>query len=166
MSSMKDISSKCILVLVAEGFDENETVMFLSLLRQAGLCVKSVGQVSGLVGSMHGVWLMPDLNLIDLDQLNWVDSINAVILPWGRQSLARLESDPRVHKVLRQVVANRGYIITSKEGLRVIRAATVWYEKQNDILNDLSTAVILREPEELTDSFVKDLVRRLQPSRP
>jgi putative intracellular protease/amidase len=162
---MKDINNKCTLVLIAEGFEESETVMFLSLLRQAGLCVKSVSQVSGLVGSVHGMWLMPDLNLVDLDRLNRVVSINAIILSGGCQSLARLESDPRVHKLLRQVVANRGHIITGEEGLRIVRAATVWCDKEDDIRDDLSTAVILREPEEPLDFFVRNLIRRLQPSQ-
>lgn len=80
----------------------------LSLLRQAGLCVKSVSLTSGLVGGAHGVWLMPDLTLADLDRLTATTSINVVILPEGSQSLARLEADARVHRLLRQVAVRGG----------------------------------------------------------
>ena len=58
---------KCAVVIIAEGFDETATVCTLSLLREAGLSVKSVGLTSGLVGGSHGVWIMPDLTLGDLD---------------------------------------------------------------------------------------------------
>jgi hypothetical protein len=49
-----------------------------------------------------------------------------MILPEGGQSLTRLETDPRLHKLLRQAVAQRGQIATSQEGLRVLRAAAMW----------------------------------------
>ena len=159
---MKDISQRCALLILAAGFEEAETAAILSLLRQAGLCAKSVSLVSGLVGGAHGVWFMPDLTLIDLDQLNHPFRISAVILPSGQHSLTKLEADPRVHKLLRQVVANRGHIITDREGLRVVRAAAVWCNEPEDIHDDLSMAIILRKPEEPPGVFVRDLVRRLK----
>ena len=157
----KDLRQSCALVIVAEGFDESETIPILSLLRQAGLCVKSVGLTSGLVGSAHGVWIMPDLTLAELEQLNSTISVSVIILPDGRQSLARLEADPRVHRLLRQVVAQRGRIVTSREGLRVPRAAALWGSESQEVDSERVT-VLLREPEQSPEIFVQNLIRILK----
>jgi hypothetical protein len=163
---MKDANQKCALVIVADGFEETDTVVLISQLRQAGLCVKSVGLTSGLVGSAHGVWIMPDWTLADLERLTGTIAISVVILPEGRASLARLEADPRVHQLLRQVVAQQGQIVTSREGLRVPRAAAVWSDEVRDVQSDSTMAVILRERELPLEVFVQDMVRRLkQPLR-
>jgi hypothetical protein len=166
LQAKESSQKKCALVLVVDGFEEREAIVFLSLLRQAGLCAKSVGLTSGLVSSAHGVLLMPDLTLSDLD--HWADtpSIGAVVLPEGRQSLARLETDPRVHKLLRQVVAQDGQIVTSREGLRVPRAAGLWGDELEQVDNGPRVPVLLREPNQSPETLAQDLIRRLkQPPR-
>lgn len=152
----------CALVVLANGFEEAETIVFLSLLRQAGLCVKSVSLTSGLVGSAHGVWLMPDLTIADLDGLTDTTPISAVILPEGSQSLARLEADPRVHRLLRRVVAQRGKIVTSRDGLQVARAAGVLVNELEGIDDGQTMPVLLREPGQSLEAFARDLIRRLK----
>ncbi len=111
--SAKTVAQNCVLVVMTNGFDETETIAMISVLRQAGLCVKSVGLASGLVGSAHGLWIMPDLTLSDLDDWMKTKFIRLVILPENEQSLARLEIDPRIHKILRHVVAQKGQIAVS-----------------------------------------------------
>jgi hypothetical protein len=159
---MKNVHASCALVILADGFEEVESIVVLSLLREAGWCAKSISLVSGPVGGAHGLWIMPDLTLADLDQSIHAPSANIVFLPEGDRSLAKLEVDPRVHKLLRQVVAKRGHIITSREGLRVVRAAAVWSDESEEIQADPLMAVILRKPEESPEAFVGDLVRRLK----
>lgn len=158
--SDKDGKRRCALIIVADGFEETEAIVFISLLRQAGLCVKSVGLTSGLVGSAHGVWLMPDLTLADLEHLT--NTISVIILPGGRQSLARLEDDPRVHRLLRQVVAQQGQIVTSPEGLRVTRTAAVWTNESGETCDERGGSVIVREPGQSAETFARDLVQRLR----
>jgi hypothetical protein len=163
---MKNTHAPCAFVILADGFEEVESIVVLSLLREAGWCAKSISLVSGLVSSAHGLWIMPDLTLADLDQLNHPFCISAVILPSGQHSLTKMEADPRVHQLLRQVVAKRGHIITSRDGLRVVRAAAVWGDEPRNIQADPLMAVILRKPEESPEVFVQNLVRRLkQPLR-
>ena len=158
---MKGTGQSCTVVLVANGFEEAETVALLSLLRQAGLCIKSVGLVSGLIEGARGLSIRPDLTLADLESPEHTIAINAVILPEGKPSLARLEADPRVHKLLKQVMAKQGLVITSREGLRVVRAA-LWGNPTGHDGDELSSTVIVREPQAPFESFVRDLVRRLQ----
>jgi hypothetical protein len=153
----------CVLVIVADGFEETQTVMTLSLLRQAGLCVKSVGLTSGLIGGAHGVRLMPDLTFTELDRLT--TSIRLVFLPSGRQSLTRLEADPRVHRLLRRVVAQQGQIVTGPEGLRVSRAAALWVSASGeDVDDDQRTPVLLRDPNQPPEVFTRELIQRLKRS--
>jgi putative intracellular protease/amidase len=150
---------QCILILVADGFQERDAIILLSLLRQAGLCVKSVGLASGLVGGAHGVWLMPDLTLAALDRWTSAASISVVILPQGRQSLNRLETDPRVHKLLRQIVAQNGQIVTSHEGLGVLRAAALWSDELEQTADDHNMPVLLREPGQSPETLAQRLIR-------
>jgi putative intracellular protease/amidase len=164
--SPRKSSQKCALLIIADGFEEAETIMMLSTLRQAGICVKSVALTNGLVGGAHGVWLMPDLVLTDVRRAIGTTHINLVILPEGSQSLARLEADPRVHRLLGWVVAQGGRIATSPEGLRVPRAAALWIDDLWASDQDQITPVILRDPGQSPEAFAQNLVRRVQePSR-
>jgi len=158
----KDANQRCALVVLADGFEEAEAIIFLSLLRQAGLYVKSVGLTSGLVGGAHGVWLMPDLTIANLDGPTDTTPISVVILPEGRQSLTRLEADPRVHRLLRRVVAQRGQIVTSSDGLQVVRAAGVLFNELGVIDDDRAMPVLLRKSEQSLETFARDLIRRLK----
>jgi len=153
---------QCILILITDGFQELDAIILLSLLRQAGLWVKSVGLASGLVSSAHGVWLMPDLTLATLDKWTNAAFVSAVILPEGQQSLARLETDPRVHKLLRQIVAQNGQIVTSHEGLRVLRAAALWSDELERAPNDHNMPVLLREPDQPPEILAQRLIRGLK----
>lgn len=154
----------CALLILADGFEEASTLGFLSVLRQAGLYVKSVALTSGLVGSIHGVWVMPDLTIADLDQLIATTFVSAVILPEGSQSLAKLAADPRVHRLLHQVAARRGYIVTSRAGLQVLQAAAV--QANGKASDDHIARVLLRKPDQPPKAFAQDLIQRLkQPPR-
>jgi hypothetical protein len=159
---VKDTNQKSVLVVIAEGFNEIEAIVFLSLLRQAGLCVKTVGLTSGLISSAHGVWLMPDLTLADLDRSTDAISVSAVILPGGGRSLSQLETDPRVHRLLRRVVAQQGQIVTGREGLRIPRAAAVWASELGESDDEPGLPVLLRPPDQSLEAFIRDLIRRLK----
>ena len=157
-----DKRQKCALVLVADGFEETEVVVVISSLRQAGLCVKSVGLTSGLISSIHGVEFMPDLTLANLDRFAETTFISMVILPGGRLGISRLEADPRVHKLLRQVVAQEGQIAISPEGSQVLRAVAVWCNELIAPDNHQRMPVFLREPGQSAEAFSRELIRRLK----
>jgi putative intracellular protease/amidase len=143
---------------MADGFDETGAVAILTTLRQAGLCVKSVGLTRGPVNGVHGVSLVADLTLADLERC-YAGSVDAVILPEGEQGLARLENDPRVHRLLRQVVAGGGWVAIGAEGMRVARAAGVW-------AGESGSQVLLRTPEQSDEAFTQALIRALKWSPP
>jgi hypothetical protein len=114
-----------------------------------------------MVNGTHGVWVRPDMALSDLDRFLKTTTVSLVILPEGSQSLASLEIDPRVHKLLRQVVGQGGQIATSPEGLRILRAAAVWIDKSEDINDDLESPVLLRDLTKSPEAFAQELIRLL-----
>jgi putative intracellular protease/amidase len=151
-----------VLILISDGFEELETITWLTALRQAGLCVKTVGLTRGLVSGAYGIWLKPDLTFADLDHFLDTTSIRLVILPNGGQSLAGLEADPRVHKLLRQVVEQRGQIVTDPEGLPILRAAAVWGSESGEADDNPEASVLLRDQEKSPEVFALHLIRRLR----
>jgi hypothetical protein len=159
--SAKSIAQSCILVVMANGFVETETISIISILRQAGLCVKSVGLASGLVGGAHGLWIMPDLTLSDLDDLMKTKFVRMVVLPESEQSLARLEIDPRIHKFLSQVVAQKGQIAVGPRGMQLLRAASLPGNKLDDERLDCTSCLLIQKSGQSPEAFAHDLVRRL-----
>jgi len=162
--SAKNVAQSCVLVIMTNGFDETETISIISILRQAGLCVKSVGLASGLVGSAHGLWLMPDLTLSDLDDLVKTKFVRMVVLPENEQSLARLEIDPRIHKFLSQVVAQKGQIAVGPRGMQLLKAASTQGNRLDNEKLDYASCLLIQKPGQSPEVFAHDLVRRLTQS--
>lgn len=151
---------RCALVIIADGFNELETIAILSALREAGVYTKSVGLTSGLIHGAHGIWVMPDCTLTDLYETIDVNKVCLVVLPGGEQTLMQLEPDPRVHRVLRQVITHRGIIATSVRGSRVLRTALGQDIDTREMMNH---QIILRNVlEQSADGFARDLVHRLE----
>ncbi|MBN2006337.1 MAG: DJ-1/PfpI family protein, partial [Anaerolineae bacterium] len=148
----------------ADGFDEVEAIVILSVLRRAGVYAKSVGLTSGLINGSHGILMMPDFALTELDRLVDINSIELIVLPGGERNLAKLEPDPRIHRLLRQVVAQRGFVATNTQGVQILKTALGLINIEEHGKND---HIILRYPlEQPVDQFAQSLMRRLErPSR-
>ncbi len=156
----KTALQRCIIIVVAHGFDEAETISLMSILRQAGLCVKSLGMTSGLVNGVHGICLMPDLTLSDLDSLVKTTTFSVVILPENKQCLNRLEADPRLHNFLRQVLAQGCQIVVNAEGRRFLKKTSIadpgLFRGGNG-----SEPLLLREQGQSIEALARDLVNRM-----
>ncbi len=151
---------QCALIIIADGFDESETVTILSALREAGIYTKSVGLTSGLIHGAHGIWLMPDCTLADVYETINMNKVCLVVLPGGEQTLARLEPDPRLHRILRRALENAGTIATSAQGARVLRIALGQNADTRDVMEH---QIMLRNGlEQSVDRFAGELVRRLE----
>lgn len=155
--STRSAGERCALVVISDGFEEVETVTILTAMRQAGLCVKTVGLTSSPVHGAHGVCLVADMTLADLNSR--VGAIDALILPQGKQSLARLETDPRAHRLLRQVVDRGGRIATGIDGLRLVRMAGA---RGGEVCGEGCGQVLLRAPGQSAEAFAQELIRALK----
>lgn len=121
--NIKGLAQHCVLILLADGFEELEVLTILKTLHQAGVCVKSVGLAPGLVDGAHGLLVMPDFNLSDFCKAADVSLVDMVVLPGDEYALSRLEFDSRVHRLLRRVVECQGLIAANSKGLPVLQAA-------------------------------------------
>jgi len=67
-----------VVILVANTFDEEETIKCLRIMRQAGLSTEIIGHRSGLITGASGMTVRPDRTLIDLDESA---GIRLIIMP-------------------------------------------------------------------------------------
>ena len=146
--------------MIADGFAETEAIGMLCALRKAGLCAKYVGLTNGLINGVHGISIMPDFALADLERALDIESLNLVILPGGERHLASLEVDPRVHRLLWQVVVQQGIIVTDASGIQWVTQAI----RHNQDIPDhaVNALLIVRHPfEQPIEVFAQDVMRRL-----
>jgi hypothetical protein len=109
---------------------------------------------------------MPDLTFSDLDYLRKTVSFNVVILPENKQSLARLESDPRLHNFLRHVIATQGRIVAGAEGRHFLKKLSVGVPGLGGS-NGEELLLLPREQGQSVEMFARDLLYWLgQPVRP
>jgi hypothetical protein len=122
--------------------------------------------ISGLVTGAHGVAVMPDLTLSDLEGSSKITSYNVVLLPENDQGLNKLETDPRLHKLLCQVIAQKGQIAIGSNWMRFLRKLPLGDVGAPGSSNGNEPLLLLREPGQSIEVFAHILVRRLeQPSR-
>jgi len=161
----KNIAQMCVLNIITHGFDEIETISLISTLRQAGLCTKIVAATSGLVSGAYGICLMPDLTFSDLDCVTKTATFGAVILPENRQCLAKLESDPRLHNLLRQVLAAGGRVVAGTEGKQFLRKISIGVPGIGSSSGD-EPLLLLREQGQSIEAFARSLLYSMgQPVR-
>lgn len=88
-----------ILVPLAPGFEEIEAVGILDVLRRAELEVVAAGLAPGPVTGSHGITLVPDAALGELD----LDSFDALVLPGGMPGTRNLMADGRLLDLVRRL---------------------------------------------------------------
>ncbi len=110
-----------ILVLVASGFEEADVSAVTRALRRSGLAVALVGLAAGPVRGAYGLSLMPDRSFSEVE----AQAPRAVALPGGVQGIRQLATDPRVHRLLHQVVDQGGYVVALSAAAAILRTAGV-----------------------------------------
>ncbi|MEW6746450.1 MAG: DJ-1 family glyoxalase III [Planctomycetota bacterium] len=95
---------KRVLVPLADGFEEIETVAIVDILRRAGFEVVLAGVHSGPLRGSRGVQLMPDRTLDETAG----QPFDLVALPGGLENARTLREDDRVRRAVRDVLAARG----------------------------------------------------------
>ena len=99
-------ATKRILVPIAEGFEEIETITIVDVLRRAGLEVVTAGLKRGpLVGSRR-VPIVPDIEL----ELVKDEEFDMIILPGGQPGTDHLRKHPAVLEILKKMNLNKKWI--------------------------------------------------------
>ncbi len=93
-----------VLVPLAQGCEELEAVTIIDLLRRAGINVITVGLNDQPVRASRGTVLIPDTTLDAVMQ----HEFDMLVLPGGLPGADNLNSDSRIHRLLKQMtVANK-----------------------------------------------------------
>lgn len=108
-------------VLLARGSEEMDISIVTRTLRRAGFPVVVVGLTASPAPGAYGLALAPDRTLNEVR----AEDFRAVVLPGGAQGVRQLDADPRVHALLRQVVAQGGYVLALETAYQVAYTAGV-----------------------------------------
>jgi 4-methyl-5(b-hydroxyethyl)-thiazole monophosphate biosynthesis len=87
---------KKVLVILAPGFEEIETVTVVDILRRAGARVTLAGTSGGVTEGSRGINLVADSHLKDVD----ADDFDMVVLPGGQPGTSNLQKDEKVKEIL------------------------------------------------------------------
>jgi 4-methyl-5(b-hydroxyethyl)-thiazole monophosphate biosynthesis len=87
---------KKVLVILAPGFEEIETVTVVDILRRAGARVTLAGTEGGVTEGSRGIHLVADCQLQDVD----ADGFDMVVLPGGQPGTSNLQKDEKVKEIL------------------------------------------------------------------
>jgi 4-methyl-5(b-hydroxyethyl)-thiazole monophosphate biosynthesis len=95
-----------VLVPVAPGFEEIETVTIVDILRRAQIEVVLAGVVPGVLTGSRGIRVEPDC---PLDQV-LAQAFDLIVLPGGKQNALALRDDPRVRSLVTRQL-DRGALV-------------------------------------------------------
>lgn len=116
-------------VLMAEGYEEGETLTIVDILRRAGIscetfAVKTWNQEEQkqerFVRGMHGMFIKADKEFSDE-----VKDYDMVVLPGGRPGGANLRENPEVIRMVKYFAAEGKYVAAMCSGTLVLAEADV-----------------------------------------
>ncbi|MCB9831708.1 MAG: DJ-1/PfpI family protein [Planctomycetes bacterium] len=146
------MSKKRIIVPLAPGFEEIEAVTIVDVLRRAGLEVVLAALDPGPVRGAHGLTMLPDAVIDDLDPEGWA----MVVLPGGLPGAEHLTNDQHVQTMLRRVLDGGGKVAAicaapmafGPSGLAADRATTCYpgFEKRFVQKEHLDCRVVVDGP--------------------
>lgn len=110
-----------VLILLARGFEETDVSTVARALRRVGWPVAVVGLRAGVVQGAYGLSLAPDCPLSEVE----MELPRAIVLPGGVQGTRRVAADPRVHRLLRRVIEQGGYVLAIDTAYTTLRSAGV-----------------------------------------
>jgi len=87
---------KKVIVAVAPGFEEIETITCIDILRRSGARVTVAGVEGAIMEGSRGVKILPDCSLDDVVPAEF----DMIILPGGQPGTTHLQNDPRVIRIV------------------------------------------------------------------
>jgi len=112
--------SRKIAVMMAEGYEEGETLTIVDILRRAGLICHTFYFENQLVKGMHGMYIEGDKVFGEE-----VKSYDMILLPGGRPGGQNLRENKEVIKMVQFFNENNKYIAAMCSGTTVLAEAKV-----------------------------------------
>jgi len=112
---------KTVLVAIAPGFEEIETITVVNILRRAGARVTLAGTVPGLLKGSRNIKLEPDETLNDIAEKEF----DMIYLPGGQPGTDNLKKDKRIEKILKRMQNQNKYIAAICAAPTVLKKAGI-----------------------------------------
>jgi protein deglycase len=112
---------KTVLVTLAPGFEEIETITVVDILRRAGARVTLAATVTGVLEGSRGIKITPD-TLMDTIMEKEFDMI---CLPGGQPGTDNLNNDPRIEKLLKKMQSQGKYVAAICAAPTVLKKAGI-----------------------------------------
>ncbi|MBC8285051.1 MAG: DJ-1/PfpI family protein [Nitrospinae bacterium] len=112
---------KKVLVPIAPGFEEIETITIVDILRRAGARVTLAGTQEGMLEGSRGIKIEPDAlldSVIDLD-------FDLICLPGGQPGTDNLKKDARIETLLKRMVKQDKLIATICAAPTILKKAGI-----------------------------------------
>jgi protein deglycase len=97
---------KNVLVPLAPGFEEIETITVVDILRRSGARVYIAGIIEGVIEGSRGINIIADVHIKNIDPKNF----DLIILPGGQPGTDNLKNDFRVATILKEMAVNQKLI--------------------------------------------------------
>ena len=97
---------KNVIVPLAPGFEEIETITVVDILRTSGARVSIAGTVDGVIEGSRGVKLIADVSIESITSKNF----DLIVLHGGQPGTDNLKKDPRVILLLKEMESNNKLI--------------------------------------------------------
>lgn len=139
---------KNVLVLVADGSEEMEVVIFVDLLRRAGINVDivSIKENDNIINCSRNVKLAADKNINDLNDYS---SYDLVYIPGGSVGVENLKNNPKVKEII-------NYFYNLNKYVSAICAGPLVLKESIDIKNiKITSYPTLKEQ---YDNYIDELV--------
>ena len=116
---------KKVLVVIAPGFEEIETITIVDILRRAGARVTLAGTVSGILNGSRNIKLEPDEILDNVGEKEF----DLFCLPGGQPGTENLKKDTRIEKILKRMQKQDKYIAAICAAPTVLKKAGILKNK-------------------------------------
>ena len=112
---------KTVLVTIAPGFEEIETITVVNILRRAGARVTLAGTVPGILKGSRNIKLEPDEILDNIGEKEF----DLIFLPGGQSCTDNLKKDKRIEKILKRMQNQDKYIAAICAAPTVLKKAGI-----------------------------------------
>lgn len=90
---------KKVLITLAPGFEEIESITVIDILRRAGARVDVAGTESGPLEGSRGIKVVPDMLVSEVDSQDY----DLVVLPGGQPGVTNLQGNERVLAIIQEM---------------------------------------------------------------
>ena len=138
---------KKILVTLAPGFEEIETITVVDILRRAGARVTLAATVTGVLEGSRGIKVSPDALL----EAVMDKEFDLICLPGGQPGTDNLNKDPRIEQLLQKMQSQGKYIaaicaaptVLQKSGILKDKSMTCHPSVQSQFKSYLDDRVVI-----------------------